>query len=145
MLLVLVIWNRTHFAAGTLSPQNQALPKVEVSVTATSSLPPLNQPAVEITSVIVPGDLQSERVLIRSVSTSTLNLTGWKVSNGKGQVFTFPSLTLFPGGAIALYSRSGLNTANEIYWGLNQAAWSNGAGVTISDYAGNVRAEYTIP
>ncbi len=145
MFLVLVIWNRTHLAAGTLSPQNQLSPKVELSATATSALPSLEQPSVEIQAVIVPGDLESERVLIRSVSSTTLNLTGWKVSNGKGQDFTFPSLTLFPGGAIALFSRSGQNTANEIYWGLQQAAWSNGAMVTLSDYAGNVRVEYTIP
>lgn len=145
MFLVLVIWNRTHLSVEVVSPQNQSLPQVKLSTTATSTLPPLEQPVVEIQAVIVPGVLESERVLIRSVSSSTLNLTGWKVSNGNGQDFTFPPLTLFPGGAVALYSRSGQNTANEIYWGLTQAAWSNGAKVTLSDYEGNIRVEYTIP
>jgi hypothetical protein len=145
MFLVLVIWNRTHLSVGGISPQDQSVPQVELSATATSALPSLEKPVVEIQAVIIPGDLESERVLIRSVSSITLNLTGWKVSNGKGQDFTFPSLTLFPGGAVALFSRSGQNTANEIFWGLTQAAWSNGAKVTLSDYAGNVRVEYTIP
>ena len=145
MLLILVVWNRTHQLPNALLPHNQPTQKTAVSTTPTSSLPPIAEPVIEIQAVIVPGDLQAERVLIRSVSSSALVLTGWIVDNGLGQEFTFPSLTLYPGGAIALYSKNGENTANEVYWGLSQPAWKSGAAVMISDYAGNKRAEYTIP
>ena len=145
MLVVLMIWNRTHLPTSPITSQVQTGQKTKVAATATPALPPLGQPVVEIQAVIVPGDLNSERVLIRSVSNEAINLSGWKVSSANGQEFTFPTLTLFPGGAIALYSRGGQNTANEIYWGLEQPVWSNGAKVTLYDSSGNVRVEYTIP
>lgn len=145
MLVVLLIWNRTHLPTSPVSSQVQTGQKTIIVATATPALPPLGQPVVEIQAVIVPGDLNSERVLIRCVSNEAINLIGWKVASANGQEFTFPTLTLFPGGAIALYSRGGQNTANEIYWGLEQPAWSNGAKVTLYDSSGNVRVEYTIP
>ncbi len=145
MLVVLLIWNRTHLPTSPISLQVQTGQKTKVAATATPALPPPDQPVVEIQAVIVPGDLNSERVLIRSVWNEAINLSGWKVSSANGQEFTFPTITLFPGGAIALYSRSGQNTANEIYWGLEQPAWSNGSKVTLYDSSRNVRVEYTIP
>jgi len=145
MLIVLLIWNKTHPAAATVSQINHTLNANPTSSTPTQSLPPLDEQVVEVQSVIVPGDLESERVLIRSVSDSALQLTGWVVSNSKGQEYSFPSLTLYPGGVIALYTKSGTDTALEMYWGLDKAAWKNGATVTISDPAGNVRVEYDIP
>jgi hypothetical protein len=145
MLLVLVIWNKTHPTASTVSLINEISMAATESVTPTISLPALGETVIEIQAVIVPGDLESERVLIRSVSTNSLQLMGWKLSNGKGQEYVFPSLTLFPGGVIALYSKSGDNSALEIYWGLTKAAWKSGSAVTITDSAGNERVKYIIP
>ena len=145
MLLVLVIWNRAHQLPVALQPSNQTTQKTVISTTPTPSLPAIDQPVIEIQAVIVPGDLDAERVRIRSISSTAFVITGWTLENGKGQEYTFPSLTLYPGGAIDLYSKNGANTANEIYWGLSQPAWQSGAKVTISDYAGNMRTEYTIP
>jgi len=145
MLLVLVIWNKTHPAASTVSLINAPQAAATEPVTPTTALPPPGEPVIEIQAVIVPGDLESERVLIRSVSTSSLQLMGWTVSNGKGEEYVFPSLTLYPGGVIALYSKSGANSALEIYWGLTKAAWRSGSTVTITDSAGNERVKYRIP
>lgn len=46
---------------------------------------------------------------------------------------------------IALYSKSGENTAIDVFWGLSRAAWKSGAVVTVSDSAGSKRVEYVIP
>ncbi len=145
MLIVLLIWNKTHPAAATVSQINKTSQSAANSATPTQSLPPLDEQVIEVQAVIVPGDLESERVLIRSVSASALQLSGWVVSNGKGEEYSFPSLTLYPGGVIALYTKSGTDTALEVYWGLDKAAWKNSATVTINDSAGHVRVEYDIP
>jgi hypothetical protein len=145
MLLVLVIWDKTHPTPNALITPDQPLQNSTVFATPTYSLPPLDTPVIEIQAVIVPGDLDAERVLIRSTSSSALTLTGWKVENGSGQEYTFPSLTLYPGGVIALYTRNGENTAIDVYWGLSKAAWKSGAVVTVTDSAGAKRTEYDIP
>jgi hypothetical protein len=145
MLLVLFIWDKTHPTPNMLLAQDQPSQNPIITSTPTFSLPPLDAPVIEIQAVIVPGDLEAERVLIRSVSTSTLNLTGWKVDNGSGQAYTFPSLTLYPGGVIALYSKSGENTAIDVFWGLSRAAWKSGGVVMVTDSAGGKRVEYVIP
>lgn len=97
MLLVLVIWDKTRPTPNTVKAPDQPLQNSSISSTPTFSLPPLETPVIEIQAVIVPGDLEAERVLIRSVSSSALILTGWKVDNGNGQEYIFPSLTLYPG------------------------------------------------
>ena len=145
MLLVLVVWNKTHPVASTVSLINESTEDAVASATPIVSLPALDEPVIEIQAVIVPGDLEAERVLIRSVSTSSLQLMGWTVSNGKGQEYVFPSLTLYPGGVIALYSKTGDDSALEIYWGLTKSAWKSGSPVTITDSAGNERVKYIIP
>lgn len=145
MLLVLVIWDKTHPTPNMLLAQDQPSQNPIISATPTFSLPSLDVPVIEIQAVIVPGDLEAERVLIRSVGTSAIMLTGWQVDNGSGQEYTFPSLTLYPGGVIALYSKSGENTAIDVFWGLSRAAWKSGAVVTVTDSAGGKRVEYVIP
>lgn len=145
MLLVLVIWDKARPTPNILLAPDLPSQNSTISSTPTFSLPPLDAPVIEIQAVIVPGDLEAERILIRSVSSSAILLTGWKVDNGNGQEYTFPSLTLYPGGVIALYSKTGENTAIDVYWGLSQAAWNSGAAVTVSDSAGNKRIEYIIP
>jgi hypothetical protein len=147
MLIILLIWDSTHpvqkepQSALVLSPVaiHNTPPLEEVA------LPPLEQPVLEVQAVIVPGDLDTERVLIRNAYSEAVSLQGWQVKNSTGDAYTFPILTLYPGGSVSLYSRSGENTALELYWGLTRAAWKSGVTVTVLDSQGNQRAEYLIP
>ena len=145
MFLVLVIWNKVHPLPVFNVSSDQNTSQIENSKKTPNVIPALDQPVIEIQAVIVPGSLASERVLIHSISAIEINLTGWTVVNGSGDKYTFPSLTLFPGGVIALYTRGGENTALELYWGLSEPAWKSGSMVTVTDSSGNIRAEYTIP
>ena len=147
MLIVLLVWDNAHpvqkltQSAPIVSQaaiQNTPLPEAVV-------LPSLDQPVLDVQAVIVPGDLDTERVLIRNAYSEAVSLQGWKVNNSTGDEYTFPILTLYPGGSVSLYSRSGENTALELYWGLTHAAWKSGIVVTIFDSQGNQRAEYLIP
>lgn len=147
MLIVFMVWEKTHPVQKLTQPApvaSQALmlntPPPEVT-----ALPPQDQTVLEVQAVIVPGDLETERVLIRNAYTEAVSLQGWQVENSTGDEYTFPILTLYPGGSVSLYSRSGENTAIELYWGLTRAAWKSGAVVKILDSQGNKRAEYLIP
>ncbi len=147
ILIILLIWNKTHpvqkqVLLETIPTQAVIL---NTSLPDSTKLPPLDQTVLEVQAVIVPGDLETERVLIRNAFSEAVSLQGWQVKNSTGDEYTFPVLTLYPGGSVSLYSRSGENTALELYWGLTRAAWKSGVTVTILDTQGNQRAEYLIP
>jgi micrococcal nuclease len=74
-----------------------------------------------------------------------LSLAGWRLEDENGNVFVFPQLDLFQGGAVIVWSKSGANTAVDLYWGLTSPVWQSGEQVTVRDAAGNVHATYTIP
>jgi len=147
MLIVLLVWDNTHPVQKLTQPApipSQAA-IMNTPPPETLSLPPLDQLVLEVQAVIVPGDLETERVLIRNAYSEAVSLQGWQVKNSTGDVYTFPIITLYPGGSVSLYSRSGENTALELYWGLTRAAWKSGVTVILLDSQGNQRAEYLIP
>jgi LysM repeat protein len=110
---------------------------------------PLNpQGSVIIDSVIGAGDLDTEHVLLKHRGEGELALVGWRLEDYQGNVFIFPQfpqLTLFPGGAVNIYTRAGVNSVVELYWGLSQPVWSSGSTVILRDAQNNVRATYAVP
>lgn len=106
------------------------------------------QGSVIIDSVIGAGDLDTEHVLLKHRGEGELALVGWRLEDDQGNVFIFPQfpqLTLFPGGAVNIYTRAGVNSVVELYWGLNQPVWSSGTTVILRDAQNNVRATYLVP
>jgi hypothetical protein len=143
MLTVILIWNAAHPSPqlpGTLdtasSPQ---------AVISQPTLIPLDQPTVEVQTVIIPGDLNNERVLIRNISQSALDLRGWSVKDDNGNQYDFPTLTLFPGGVIGLYSAAGTDTSIALYWGQIGPVWQSGETVHILDPENNERTIFKVP
>ena len=140
---VLLIWNATHRIP---EMQGQAeMPLTEIQSLPTPTLPPLDEDTVEIILVVGAGDISSERVQLNSVSQSPVNLQGWELEDEDKNVFLFPSFTIFPEGAILLYSKAGVNTANELFWNQPEAVFSSGERIRLSDAAGNLRFEYRVP
>ena len=72
-------------------------------------------------------------------------MAGWGIMDEDGHVFTFPVLTIFKGGGVTVYTKAGVNTAAELYWGLSEAVWEVGERVVLIDPNGNIQATYTIP
>src|SRR5579859_133349 len=73
----------------------------------TSTLAPTAVPAVQtsvsILQVIRPGDITAEGIELQNNSkTDTVDLTGWTVSDGQGDTFTFPAYRLFPNGNVTI-------------------------------------------
>lgn len=141
--VVLMVWEANHKL-----PETQ--PGAVSSTGAIQSLPTLTQPpmdakTVEIQLVVGAGDIRSERVLLVSVSQSPVNLLGWELRSSDKNSFLFPSVTIFPEGEIELYTKGGVNTADELYWNRAEPVYGSGETLQLVDASGNTRTEYNVP
>jgi hypothetical protein len=100
---------------------------------------------VIIDTVIGAGVLENERVLLRRTGDGELSLAGWQLTDGMGNEYIFPQLTLYKDGAINLNTRTGQNTVVDLFWGLNSPIWRSGKIISIYDPQNNLRATYALP
>jgi LysM repeat protein len=103
------------------------------------------EPQVVIESVIGAGVLENERVVLLRTGDGELSLAGWRLEDGTGNVYNFPMLTLYKGGAINVNTRTGENTVVDLFWGLTSPIWSSGKTVSLYDSQNGLRASYTVP
>jgi hypothetical protein len=100
---------------------------------------------VVIGTVIGAGDLDIEHVVLNRTGSGDLSLSGWRLEDGTGKQYLFPRLTLYKGGTISLYTRTGQDSVAELFWGLSSAVWRTGKVISLFDAQDNLRATYTIP
>jgi hypothetical protein len=100
---------------------------------------------LEISTIIGAGDIENERIMILHIGEEETSMAGWQIMDEDGHVFIFPVLTIFKGGGVTVYTKAGVNTAAELYWGLSEAVWEVGERVVLIDPNGNIQAVYTIP
>jgi hypothetical protein len=106
---------------------------------------PASAKLIEIAEVTGSGSLNAESILLRRLGDGELRLNGWKLDDEAGHRYTFPDMVLFKNGAVRLYTRTGANTVNDLYWGLKDTVWVSGKTAVLSDEKGNLRASLTIP
>ena len=140
MLVVIVIWNALH-----PSPLADASGKEIAITTGNTQLPPLTQKTIEIQSVFLPGEFNYEKISLKNVGDDPVDMTDWVLSNGSNDKFTFPSLTIYPNGAVDVYSIAGVNTAVELFWSAPDAIWKPGGKAILFDSKGQERSRYIIP
>jgi hypothetical protein len=109
------------------------------------TLPAMDAPTLKITNLYGNGDLQTEFIKIQMVGSGELWLTNWQIKDDKKHVYTFPRLQLNNGGTVNIYTKNGVDSVTDLYWGLKEPLWSSGDTITILDYDGNIRAEYQVP
>ncbi len=74
-----------------------------------------------------------------------VKLTGWTLSNGRGNVYTFPEFSLGGSGSgINVHTISGVNTLTDLYWGQPTPVWKVGDVATLRNSAGTVMATHTV-
>lgn len=100
---------------------------------------------VLIDSVVGAGDLNSERVLLKRSGPGELSLAGWQLLEEGGRSFLFPQLTLYQGGAINVYTRSGQASVVALFWGLEKPVWESGEKVVLLDDTGEEQATFIVP
>jgi len=111
------------------------------SPTATPTpVPSQGEVDLKITNIVARGRREAE-ILVLTNKGQDIRLQGWTLSNDRGQVFTFPNLVLYSGNSIRIYTTKGRNTASDLYWGLDTAAWGPEVEMAIlKDPQGEVRA-----
>jgi hypothetical protein len=76
----------------------------------------------------------------------TLQNTGEDpVRDGDGAAFTFPQLTLYPGGTVQVHTDKGKDSVTDLYWGQSAPIWESGELAVLYDPRGFARAFYRIP
>jgi hypothetical protein len=116
---------------------------------ALSGTPPAEPVAggglIQVDNVFAAGDLSNEVVLLKRVGDGELVLNDWKLQDSEGNIFVFPSLTLFKDGAVQVHTAAGVNTVVDLYWGRDAAVWQPGDVVTLLDGSGTPQATYRVP
>jgi len=99
----------------------------------------------DILSVAGAGTLASESVTIQNTGDAPLPLSGWMLKDSQGSTYTFPQLTLYPGGTVQVHTGSGTDTAADLYWQRTSPIWETGDLVGFYDSQNIARAFYRIP
>jgi hypothetical protein len=112
--------------AGTLSPGSDSL-------------------NVNIVGVIGAGTITDERMIIQNKGAGELVLTGWTITDNKGNSYSFPQLTIYTGVKVQLHTTAGTDTPTDLYWGRSAPVWVSGELAVLYDAHNIARAFYRIP
>ena len=118
---------------------------VGVNAAPAATLDPAADIEVDIVSVIGAGTLDTEVVLVRYSGDAELNLTGWDLEDEDKNIFLFPQLTLYSGGAVQVHTGVGQDTVVDLYWNLRDTVWESGEAASLVDPQDNTRATYKVP
>ena len=101
--------------------------------------------SVKIVSIVGAGILDAESVTIRNEGEDALSLSGWQLKDTDKNVFTFPNLTLNPGGAVRIHTGPGTANVIDLYWNAASSVWESGEEAQLLDPNGNQHAVYLVP
>lgn len=92
-------------------------------------------------------NLNDEYIIFKNVCSQELNVIDWTVKDEATHIFTFPSFYFASQATITLYSGSGTNTTDRLYWNRTDeryAIWNNtGDTVYLRDGNGDLVLEYS--
>lgn len=115
----------------------------EAALAVRTPLATASQPKIDIAQIIAPGNVEQEAVVIENVGNGVVDLGEWTLNDDGGNVYVFSRLTLWPQGAITLYTRAGQDSAQNLFWGKTKAVWALGETATLMDAEGTTIATYT--
>jgi hypothetical protein len=99
----------------------------------------------KIVSVTAAGVLENEAIVIQNQGEQALPLSGWTLKDSQGSSFSFPALTLYPGGSIQVHTKTGTDTAADLFWGRVEPVWESGELAALYDSQNIARAFYRVP
>jgi LysM repeat protein len=99
---------------------------------------------VTIREIQSPGVLASEQVVLTNLS-GQVNMAGWTMTDGEGNQFVFPSLSLLSKGEVTVHTGKGTNTPTDLYWGQTEPRWASGKVAYLRDPNGKLIATYQVP
>lgn len=122
------------------TPASTPVPPTDTTITPTATntttptptgtkLPPtLTVPNVWIMDIEYDppeGDVEGEYVLLENVSNEIKHMAGWTLRDEAGHVYTFPAFSLARDEQARVWTKTGTDTATDLYWGSSTAIWNN--------------------
>jgi hypothetical protein len=107
--------------------------------------PPSDSSASDVRIVYVeydPAEAGDERewefVLIENRGPGDQDMSGWTLSNDRGDTYTFPAgFILQADASVRVWTKGGQDTSIELYWGHEGEVWANDSGAAnLKDSAG---------
>jgi LysM repeat protein len=134
------------------SPLTPTPTRVPIPTSTRSPLPVITGTAstalgeffVTIREIKAPGSLTNEQVTFTNLS-GQVNMAGWTMTDGEGNQFTFPSLSLLSKGEVIVHTGKGTNTPTDLYWGQTEPRWASGKVAYLRDPNGKLIATYQVP
>jgi DNA polymerase III subunit gamma/tau len=133
----ILFWYDQNYRSAALSPLQPPARLVESSETVSQPTTALaDDVSVKIVSVVGAGFLDAESVTIRNEGEASLNLSGWQLKDSDKNIFTFPNLTLNPGGAVRIHTGPGTANVIDLYWNAAASVWESGEEAQLFDPMG---------
>jgi competence protein ComEC len=71
-------------------------------------------------------NLNDEYVVLENTGDTTVDLSGWTLSDAADHTYTFPEgVTLAPDARVTVHTGSGTDTETDLYWGSGAPIWNN--------------------
>ncbi|MHB8277394.1 MAG: lamin tail domain-containing protein, partial [Candidatus Humimicrobiaceae bacterium] len=70
-------------------------------------------------------NLNGEWASIKNTGSKSLNMNGWTLKDAGTNIYRFEDFTLKSGKNVILYTGSGTNTREKLYWNSTQPIWNN--------------------
>lgn len=91
-------------------------------------------------------NLNDEYIIFKNISSEPIDMTTWTVKDEATHLFTFPSFYLAPNAVLTLYSGSGTNTTDRLFWNRDEekyAIWNNSGDIVyLRDAQGGLVLKY---
>ncbi|MCA9938165.1 MAG: lamin tail domain-containing protein [Anaerolineales bacterium] len=86
-----------------------------------------------------------EAVILRNVTDTPLDMTGWQLEDKQGHVFPFPSFTLDAGARVTIWTKEGENSRADLFWNIRTSVWNDDVSdtATLRNAVGDVVTTYT--
>ena len=92
------------------------------------------------------NNLNDEYVTFKSQCDSSVKMTKWEVKDAGTHIYMFKTFIVEPNNNFILYSGSGTDSNNNLYWNSNGAIWNNDKDTLfLRDAAGNLVLTYSYP
>lgn len=121
----LVMRNPTYTPTVTPTPTATQTPTATPTKTPTAT--PL--PDIYIDEIVydpVGDPVQDEYLEIRNNSDDDIDMTDWFIKAETGEKFTFPDFTLRDDRRVRVWTGTGVDDADDLYWGRNEEIWIDG-------------------
>lgn len=147
MLTVLYFWQQKNPLPNTepTQPIITLIPGSQSASPITPTVQTMEGRLLRIEGVFGAGDIQVEYILLRNPGENAVDLAGWRIVSDGGRNYRFPNLTLYPKGAVSIYTGPGTDTVTELHWNSDTALWASGDQLTLFDSQGNEHTQFTVP